>query len=258
MTKLSKIWKRVQSRRNAHEKKWHVIVKRALNKQFTELSERIRPDNYRSDFTIEGKFLEDAFLGLYQAVGSSFARHQFRKFNSTAILHKQEDDWVNYMTYYVRSKAGKRITSINENTRSQAMKIIREELEDGVEEGLGALEMASKIKKGLIARGVDMNTWRALRIARTEIVTASNIGTLMGAKDSGYPMQKLWIPTYDSRTRDTHIGMDKQNPKGMDESFLVGGVYPAECPGDPDLPPEEVINCRCALATEMIDIFDKL
>jgi len=33
----------------------------------------------------------------------------------------------------------------------------------------------------------------------------------------------------------------------MAESFLVGG-YPAKYPCDPDLPPEESIQCRCTVA----------
>jgi hypothetical protein len=41
--------------------------------------------------------------------------------------------------------------------------------------------------------------------------------------------------------------MESQNPKDINDTFNVGG-YQADIPGDPDLPPEEVINCRCAIS----------
>ena len=68
------------------------------------------------------------------------------------------------------------------------------------------------------------------------------------------PLEKYWIATYDNRTRDTHMQVPEQNPKRMNEAFLVGGVWPCEGPHDPDLPAEEVINCRCALGFDVVGL----
>lgn len=250
-------WNYIQFKRNKFENRYILVIRKALNDQFRELSNKITSDNIRSDFQIETYFLERAVEDLYIEVGKTFARDQYRRIRGkkghSAYLIKQEDDWSAYMSNYARYQAGKRITSINKNTRDTALKIIREALEIAVAEGLGADETARVIKNTLVEKGVEMNKWRALRIARTEIVTASNIGSILGAKESGYPMVKYWISTYDDRTRDTHRNIEAQNPKSMDEGFRVG-AYLMECPGDPDAGPEETINCRCTIAFEVKEL----
>jgi hypothetical protein len=47
----------------------------------------------------------------------------------------------------------------------------------------------------------NISTYRAARIARSEIVNASNLGSLAGAAESGVPLLKVWLSTRDSRTR---------------------------------------------------------
>ena len=64
-------------------------------------------------------------------------------------------------------------------------------------------------------------------------------------------MVKYWIATNDSRTRDSHAEMLGSKPIPMYEKFTVGDsemMYP----GDPTAPAEEVCNCRCALAFEIV------
>jgi uncharacterized protein with gpF-like domain len=204
---------------------------------------------------IERGPVEKMIVELYKTVGSDFARQQFERLkaeNQSMIFKSEpdEDNWRSELEGYAKTKAGQRITSITEGSRNAALKIIRSYLERSVNEGWGSEETARAIRKGLVTDGIEMNQWRALRIARTEIVTASNIGTLVGARSSEFTLEKYWIATQDSRTRETHAVIEVQNPKAMDEGFLVG-AYEMECPGDPDGGPEETINCRCALATEV-------
>ncbi len=54
----------------------------------------------------------------------------------------------------------------------------------------------------------------------------------------------VWHATQDDRTRDSHAEMDGQEV-AMGESFITGNGNALEFPGDPNGPPEEVINCRC-------------
>lgn len=87
---------------------------------------------------------------------------------------------------------------------------------------------------------------RSIRIARTEVNTASNHGSYAGAKQTGLKLKKIWISTNDSRTRPTHRKAGKHPPIGIDELFTVGKgkmLYP----GDQKGPVEEVVNCRCAI-----------
>jgi hypothetical protein len=160
-----------------------------------------------------------------------------------------EDTWLTYMRNYAINKAGKRITSIAESGRDQAVKLIRAQLELSTNEGWGADKTARAIRNSLVEDGQVINQWRSLRIARTEIVTASNQGAMEGARATGEAQDKYWIATYDTRTRDTHSVMEEQNPKDIDEDFQVGD-YMMDSPGDPEGGPEETINCRCTVAFE--------
>jgi hypothetical protein len=82
-------------------------------------------------------------------------------------------------------------------------------------------------------------------------MTASNIGSMEGAKATGEALEKFWIATYDNRTRDTHLAVEAQNPKMMNETFQVG-AYQMQHPGDPSAGVEEIVNCRCAISYGVI------
>jgi hypothetical protein len=252
------LWKRTQQKRDGFERRFYPEIRLMLNREFRKLADKIDVTNYGSDGVLSHMSknpIEKEFLKLYTTVGVFFAKDTYKRLKSefTQIEHKEEDiedTWYREMESYVKVRCGNKIVSIAQQNKELAKKIIREIIKMSTDEGWGADQVAREIKKALLTEGIEMNKWRALRIARTEIVSASNQGSHTGAKklNKEYPMQKLWISTYDSRTRDTHLVMESQNPKDMDEAFIVGGVWPAEVPGDPDLPPEEVINCRCAIS----------
>lgn len=251
MTTNRNIWRNVQRRRDRFEVYWRRRIKRMLMDQVKGLAKRIDMTNYQSDLTrwIEEEPVKNVFIEMYRAVGSSFARDQFTKQEPT------NDEWMKWFEQYVKLNAGSKITSITAESRKQALKIIKKIISESEVEGWGADVIATKIKKRLIKDSIEINKWRSLRIARTEVMTASNVGAFQGAKaiedEYGIRHEKYWIPTYDNRTRDTHLVMEEQNPKMMDEMFMVGGTY-ASGPGDPALPAEEVINCRCAIAFKVI------
>lgn len=252
------LWQRVQRRRNAWENKFAFLFRQILNKQYVDLVNRIEGGYYdvrdlvstgsvyNQVFTTES--IEKYFEDLYKAVGSDFAERQLNELKGLDpdIETKEPSDWYAIMTNYVKRRLWKRIQSINQTSVEQIGRLINRILEESVHEGLGAEATARAVKKGLLTEGIELNRWRSLRIARTEIMTASNIGSLEGAKKSGDDLEKYWIATYDSRTRDTHLVVEQQNPKQFDEAFRVG-AYLMEGPGDPDAGAEEVINCRCAI-----------
>jgi hypothetical protein len=250
------IWKLQNRKRDGWERKFTAIFKTVLNGQFRMLALKITPDNMRSDMVLQhitSAPIESMFVTLYQSVGVSFAKDSYSQYktNHADVLLKQsdeelEDEWNKYMTSYAKTTAGQRITSITAGSKDMALKIIRQYLEQSANEGWGSEETARAIRNGLNADGIEMNQWRALRIARTEVVTASNIGSLEGAKATG-ATEKYWIATHDNRVRQDHLDVEGQNPKLMDEGFFVGGAM-MECPGDPDGGAEQTINCRCTIA----------
>ena len=93
-----------------------------------------------------------------------------------------------------------------------------------------------------------MPPYRTEMIARTETIRSSNAGSEELFNEWGV-QQKEWLATKDDRVRDDHLAADGQ-VVGIDEPFIVGG-YEADFPGDPNLPPEESINCRCTVLPVM-------
>ena len=249
-------WRAIQRRRDSYESKFASLFRITLNRQFRELADRINEQNYNSQLlldTIKPDAIAKRYEQLYTTVGADFAREQYNRLKgfNVDLLVKEEDAWFNFMKNYVKRRLWKRIEAVNQTSINTAGRIINGVLEQSVTEGLGAYETATRIKKGLIEEGIKYNQWRALRIARTEIMTASNLGSMEGAKATGEALEKFWIPTYDSRSRDTHMAVESQNPKMMNETFQVG-AYQMQHPGDPAGGAEEVINCRCAIAYNVI------
>ena len=241
---MKKLWKEIELKRLRYDAWAHRLLRMILNKQFRDFASTIDENNYNSDTifnTITEEPLKQGLKKIYSKVGSEFAKDTYNRLKPQKAEYSFEDEFNDY----IEREAGSRITSMTAETKRQAEKILRNTLTETAEMGLGATETARQIRKELEKRGIMINQWRALRIARTEVMTASNEGAFVGAKSAG-ATKKYWIPTYDSRTRDTHIGVDAQNPKLMDEAFLVG-MSMMQKPGDPAGGAEEVINCRCAI-----------
>lgn len=97
-----------------------------------------------------------------------------------------------------------------------------------------------------IARDTSIDAGRSsLLYARTAMTGAQNAGRIERMKEAqsmGIKVQKQWMSTLDSRTRDSHRDMDGEIA-GMDDEFSNGLEYP----GDPNGPGREVYNCRCTL-----------
>lgn len=91
-----------------------------------------------------------------------------------------------------------------------------------------------------------MNRDASIRTARTIVTGAENKGrhdSYEKAESEGIVLQKRWVSTHDSRTRDTHLALDGSTVD-REDTFANGLMYP----GDPNGRPEEVYNCRCTMA----------
>jgi hypothetical protein len=102
---------------------------------------------------------------------------------------------------------------------------------------------------------------RAETIARTEIISISNSGSIDQVRAAGLVGTKEWLDTPDERTRCTHRQAGGQTVD-LDGKFQLGGGGPdsrcpdvgasyADYPGDPTLPAAEGINCRCSIAYDV-------
>lgn len=91
----------------------------------------------------------------------------------------------------------------------------------------------------------NMNRTSAIRNARTAFTSAQNGGrqeSYNSLADMGVNVQKRWVATLDSATRESHKRVDGEVVDYKD-TFSNGLEYPA----DPAGSPAEVYNCRCTM-----------
>lgn len=81
---------------------------------------------------------------------------------------------------------------------------------------------------------------RANRIARTEIIGATNAGSFEAMINSGIVETKKWINSRDAKVRETHQ-INEVIP--VRDRFSNGLRFPGDWTGDVS----EIVNCRCAM-----------
>lgn len=142
-----------------------------------------------------------------------------------------------------------RVTSVTDTIRKK----IKQSLEESQQEFVSIRKITAKLRRdvgGLFSRQ------RAETIARTEVTHIANIAAEQSAKETGLDLVKVWVRTLDSRTRDAHRNVTNK-PIKESEKFNVGGYY-AKYPGDPALPLNSLIRCRCVVAYFPADDYEDL
>ena len=144
---------------------------------------------------------------------------------------------------WIRTQAALAVTQITGTTEKQALSIIRQALEDSVENGLSEAQTGNLIQGRIRDASGELSRLRGRMIARTESHGSSNASTQMAAKSTRLPLKKEWIAGGVGRTRDTHLIANGQRID-IDQPFVVGNSLLMQ-PGDPSGEAAEVINCRC-------------
>lgn len=129
-------------------------------------------------------------------------------------------------------------------------KNIRSQVTQGIIQG----ESIPKIAERLASVVPDRNEKQMVLHARTAMTAAQNGGRMERFKEAealGIKFKKVWMATFDGRTRDLHVDLDGE-AVDPDEEFEIDG-YAVMYPGDPYGEPEMVYNCRCTMGTELVD-----
>lgn len=127
------------------------------------------------------------------------------------------------------------------------MKKINGQVLQGIVQG----ESVRKISKRIM-NVQEMNKDAAIRSARTIVTGAENKGRMDSykrAEADGIILEKEWIATSDSRTRDWHEELDGVTIP-IDKPFenAIGKIM---FPGDPSADGANVYNCRCTLVSKV-------
>jgi HK97 family phage portal protein len=188
------------------------------------------------------------------AVGKAFGKRVIESLKSGSIPIQKKDsqtDFDQFLVEWVRKNTGEKITDLTDTTKERVIKKVRQAYEEALQAGEGALPLAERINEIDLSGAVEdtysgFSKSRSITIARTEMAAASQAASLGAAKSLDVPgIKKEWVATKDDRTREDHADADGQTVR-IDEKFDVGGAD-LDHPGDPEGPPEEVIQCRCAM-----------
>jgi hypothetical protein len=200
--------------------------------------------------------VEQAFVQIYQVTGVGFAKSTYAGLQKMKRknIDMLETQWYGYMERFVKERCGIKIQSITRNIFHDIENITKLIVRESLDEGWGPAKVADEIFKQVGQR----DKWRALRIARTEVVGASNAGSYKGAGSFTTKINKIWLVNLDEKTREDHIDMANADHIPYEYKWDVGGEMMLH-PGDPDASAENVINCRCAITYEpQQDIVEQL
>lgn len=255
------IWKKFDARLSKYESQMMPVVKKLFKQQKSDLLDRIiksasfengvykaknrdvidqwiDTEKYHAKWdAIFGEALEPVILGTIVSEGT----YAGSRFVSGFSFEVSNENAQNIMGKYLEH-----ITDLNETTRNE----LYVELQEAYKNGESIREIANRIQDIFD----DADKVRAERIARTETISASNEGAVMGYKEVGVE-KKEWISTIDARTRGIdagdmfdHVSIDGK-VVNIDEPFIVSGeelMYPGDSSRGASL--GNFINCRCAIA----------
>lgn len=195
-----------------------------------------------------------AYLSIYTKVGEAVG------------ARKDFPDWLTSLLNLMATESGVRLRLIEEKIKRDAMALLRSELvQIGLREGWSIERFVRELLPGF-RQIIDPRyaAYRVARIARTEVIGASNRahyeGTRQAAKELDVIVVREWLNPQDERTRRhpkqkyDHWEMDGKKV-GVDEPFKVPGprgdeeiMFPADQRGSAG----NSISCRCAVAEDVI------
>jgi Phage Mu protein F like protein len=189
--------------------------------------------------------LFDTLKAHYKKVIPTFGIMSMAQVKSRRFKDDEEDELFSDLAdKWIHNEGLKRSKLIADTSEADVLKAIS----DGMDNGDGTAAIASAI-----GDVTDLSAFRSEMIARTEThaaATYASVETIRNAQEKlGVTMLKSWLPTLDDRTRPAHADMEGSEAIPMDDSFIVDGEE-LDRPGDPAGSPDNVINCRCALAYE--------
>lgn len=147
--------------------------------------------------------------------------------------------WTDRLKRFITTEGAASIKAITKTTQ----RIVRAVLSEAAEAG-DSIQVAARKLRQQVAQ---VSKERAVTIVRTELVSAGNAGSLLGAQATGLKLEKWWLATPDARTRQSHAKANGQGAPLQDGFFRVGGEF-CRFPGDPNLSAGERVRCRCAVA----------
>ena len=145
---------------------------------------------------------------------------------------------------FIRTEGGDLIKAVAGFSHAVVVKFARRAAAKAIAQGWSV----NRFQKELLGDLDTVAAYRARRIARTEVMRASNLGSRTAALTTGLSLDKEWL-IGPAGTGDRHATSDypelHDQRRGLSELYDVGG-YGAQYPCDLMLPAHESIQCRCS------------
>lgn len=250
-------WRKVERLRRSIDIKYSSLFKGAILDEVKKLNSDLKVYGPQATISMMGAYAWDDRLieimrQLYEEVAIKFGNASFRAVRNmtkkAADPFGLNDTWVEELLRFLGFNGLELVVDMTNTTKKRLTRIIQQGILDGLSVDAMSEQMMNDAEM--------YSEFRAKRIARTEVMRASNYATMKGAENVGFEMDKIWIATRDSRTRRfpkqnyDHWDMDgKQVPMNdpFDSTDKFGRPVIANFPGDPQAPPGFTINCRCTV-----------
>ncbi len=239
-------WKTLDRLRGPFDKLWGREFEALLDRAGKAAAGAYSPGNFGTvESAINEVFdvLPTMYDRMYRQVGGVFADRAGKA--ARRLLDQDQRSNVFEETAdarrWVREQTGKHIKGVEASTIRAAKKFV----DRSFTEGLTTDQIAGGLRKHS-----GFSRHRAFRIARTEVVAASNAGNhfATAAVLPNERFSKVWLSSRDIRVRDSHNaggGADGQTVD-LDDSFKLRGGR-LRFPGDSTLGASaaEIVHCRC-------------
>jgi flagellar biosynthesis/type III secretory pathway protein FliH len=241
-------WKAFDRRRQNWEKKVAQIVGRRFRDEGQKVAEAYE-EGRDVDGVVDGQrpewvtMMTAIYAGVMEDFGQETGEALAKSIEPTSRKF-EFDPWLGEVRNWIENVVAEKVTQITDTTKKE----IKQQIQEGFEEGDSTVEIARRIRK----QYEDFTFRRAMLIARTEVVAASNAGSHFAAEQTGLDYERVWLSSRDERVRDDHADMDGQR-RGKNEPFEAPDGSLLMFPGDTSLgaAASQTVMCRC---TEIYEV----
>ena len=194
---------------------------------------------------------ERALTDLYTRAGNEFGSIDFNYLQRNVKRNNPffSQIWQTFIVQQSSIYIGQKVTTIKATLINDLAKLIATEIQQQIENQTTFFDIGKKINT--FVNEPTFYDWQALRIARTETTTASNLAKYVSATEAqklGIVIQKRWLSAGDGNERESHAEMNGMTVP-MNGRFANGLLYPGDqSAGDAS----EVVNCRCTYLNEPV------
>jgi uncharacterized protein with gpF-like domain len=253
-------WTKVERLRRQLDVKYTALFNEAIKKELTQFVNDINKAGVQGALSLMGAYAWNESMmtimnKLYKESAVIFGNAVYR---AVGVMGQKSDtfgfnsEWVKEVLNFLVQYGFTLVSNMTQTTKAKLQEIVAK----GIQEG----KSIDQITKDILSdETTGYSMMRAKRIARTEVMRASNYAAMIGADKHPFEVDKVWISARDKRTRRIpknqydHYDMNGQKVGWADDFTSTGkkgDLVLAGFPGDPTTPAGFSINCRCTVGFE--------